>query len=287
MAKRDFKRERLALDGLVWSTGVLVVAGVLSLFAGVFEEAGPALQSACIVGFTGMALCSLFVAQAAAACAQILSGEEHAASRGWAFFCAVVTGLVSVAGVYLGDSILRGGHPELPPLPAMIAGAFCLAFVKPTMSFVITACETKLGLEERAHDALLEERDRRIRELEAELRKTRSQPEKPFAANDEELPQPAPRRASPANARHIARAVRSARMSASTKAAVEERRPADRAPPLSEEAVAEILAKMADAGIKGELISLNAVRKFAEVPYSRIERSPGRHLIEAAAKKAA
>lgn len=163
MKARDFRLAKLALWGLVLCTGALAVLGVLSLFGDVF-------RGACIIAFAGIAGFSLCVSQAAAACAQVLDGDKFKHARAWAYAVAVVTGLVSVAGVYLGDAILRGHPPAMPPVWMMVAGGFVLGAVKPAMSFVIAACETKeLGRVDSSED-LIRVKDQRIAELERLLR---------------------------------------------------------------------------------------------------------------------
>lgn len=288
MDKRDFWLAKLSVGGLLISTAVLVVAGVLSLFGQIIGDWAPVLKAACILGFAGIAGFALAVAQAAASCAQVLDGEEFTGARRVAYLCAAITGAVSLAGVYLGDAVLNGHPVTLPPLEVMLFAGFLLAFIKPAMTFVITACETKERGRLDAGDAVIAAKDARIVELERQLREVRAAnptpAEKPAETNPQPVSQPRPVRAQQRAARELAKELRSGSMKTRQAAPQANERPVrERAPPLTEQEVRDVLAKMTAAGIKGEVISLNAVRKFAGVPYSRVERSPGRHLIEAAA----
>lgn len=195
-----FRFAKAALWGLVLCTGALAVLGVLSLF-GDPAEPTDAWRGPIIAAFAGMVFCSLCVSQVAAACAQQLTGETPWA-RGLAYGCAAVTGLASVAGVFLGDAVLRGDHPELPPLAFMIAGAFVLSFVKQAMSFVITACEGDAKAAAAAQDHVLAAKDARIAQLERELAQVKK------ASQDKPVsPVSPPRRASGHAARSVARAM--------------------------------------------------------------------------------
>ena len=278
MDARDFTLEKAAVLGLLLCTGALAVAGVLSLFGTVVLGAAPILKTVCIFAMAGMAGFSLFVAQSAASCAQLLDGDDVKHARFIAYFCEIVTGLVSVAGVYLGDAILRGHHAEPPPLEAMLVGGFLLAFIKPAMSYVITACETHQGAKLSGVDAMLAVKDRRIAELEAELRKARSPAENPLPANDQ-APAAKPPRATPAQCRSVAKALRNAEQKARNPAPVEGRERPERRPPLTE---AELRKAIAEMVTMGKVIDIAKVAKHCGIPYSRVERSPGRHLIDAA-----
>lgn len=195
---RSFTLSKLALWGLVLCTGALAVLGVLSLFGDAFRD----FVIAAFAGMTGFALC---VSQAAAACAQQL-GRDTPWARGLAYLCAGVTGLVSVAGVYLGDAVLRGDHPELPPVWMMIVGGFAVGFVKPAMSFVIAACEGKERSQARSDDHVLAAKDQRIAELERELAAAKKTSQaKPMAS-----PQRKPLKASGHAARTLANEIRKA-----------------------------------------------------------------------------
>lgn len=164
MKARDFRLAKLALWGLVLCTGALAVIGVLSLFDG-----GASARGFIITAFAGMVFCSLCVSQVAAACAQMLDKSQPWA-RGLAFLCAAITGLASVAGVFLGDAVLRGHPPAMPPVELMVVGGFVLSFVKQAMSFVITACEGKELVRVAGADDVLRVKDDRIAELERRLR---------------------------------------------------------------------------------------------------------------------
>jgi len=170
MDKRDFMLAKISVGGLLLSTAVLVVAGVLSLFGELIGPLAPYLKGACILGFAGIAGFALAVAQAAASCAQVLDGDKYAGARGVAYVCAAITGAVSLAGVYLGDAVLNGHPVTLPPLEVMLCAGFLLAFIKPAMTFVITACETKERGRIDATDAIVQAKDARIATLERELR---------------------------------------------------------------------------------------------------------------------
>lgn len=291
MDKRDFMLAKISVGGLLLSTAVLVVAGVLSLFGELIGPLAPFLKGACILGFAGIAGFALAVAQAAASCAQVLDGDEYAGARGAAYICAAITGAVSLAGVYLGDAVLNGHPVTLPPLEVMLFAGFLLAFIKPAMTFVITACETKERGRVEAGDALLALRDARIVELERQLREARAAiptpAEKPAETNPQPISQPRPVRAQRRAAQQFAKELRRGSMKTKQGAPqANERAVRERAPPLSEADIREIVAAMTK---QGEVINLSSVRRAAsakfgtEVPYSRVERSPGRHLIEAAA----
>lgn len=166
MKERDFTLAKASVWGVLIGTFILVVAGVLSLFRDVIPEAAPLLKGACILGFAIIAGFALAVAQSAAACAAFLPKG----SRGLAYACAGITGLVSIAGVYLGDSILSDQPASMPPLWAMLIGALALAFIKPAMANVIAACEVHQGLASASFDAVIGAKDARIATLERELR---------------------------------------------------------------------------------------------------------------------
>lgn len=288
MEPRTFNRERFAVVALIVSTAVLCVVGSLSQFLALPADVKAAGDVILVLAFAALCGFSLWVANVAAACAQILA--EHRSKKPWAFGIALVTaaltGLVSVIGVDLAWMTLVGEQQAYPDTKYVVAAGFALAFVKVAMGFVIEACERVTNVEAQSHDALLESRERRIRELEAELRKVTSQLEKPSAANDQA---PAKPRASQGATRAVVRELRDAPMSRREKAPTKVREIAERGPPLTEAEVRDVLAKMADEGVidrlkaEGKVVSINQVRKFANVPYSRVERSPGRHLIEAAA----
>lgn len=170
MDKRDFWLAKLSVGGLLISTAVLVVAGVLSLFGQIIGDWAPILKASCILGFAGIAGFALWVAQSAASCAQVLDGEEYTGARRTAYFCAGITGAVSLAGVYLGDAVLNGHPVTLPPIETMLVAGFFLAYIKPAMTFVITACESKERGRVDATDAIVQAKDARIATLERELR---------------------------------------------------------------------------------------------------------------------
>lgn len=195
METRDFNLAKLAVGGLLYSTGALVFAGVMSLFG----DMAPAqvlgtLKGACILAFGLIAVFALAVCQAAASCFVLLSNKENRPARVAAGLVSFVTGLVSVAGVYLGDAVLNGHPVSLPPLEAMLAGGLALAFVKPTMSGVITACEQKERADSVAYDVVLTAKDKRIADLERELEAARAalaQTSVPALANKDGTPAPA------------------------------------------------------------------------------------------------
>jgi hypothetical protein len=190
-----FRLAKAALWGLVFCTGALAVLGVLSLFG------GEVARAPIIVAFAGMVFCSLCISQVAAACAQHLDNRTPVA-RVLAYLCAGVCGLASVAGVFLGDAVLRGDHPEMPPVWMMVVGAFVLSFVKQAMSFVIAACEGKERDRAVGADAVLRAKDERIAQLERELALAKK------ASQDKPVSQrPAKHRASGHAARSFARAV--------------------------------------------------------------------------------
>lgn len=191
-----FRFAKAALWGLVICTGALAVLGVLSLF-------GDGARGPIIAAFAGMVFCSLCVSQVAAACAQQLTAKTPVA-RFLAYLCAAVTGLASVAGVFLGDAVLRGDHPQLPPVAFMIAGGFVLSFVKQAMSFVIAACERQARAEAKSDDNVIQVKDARIAELERELAQAKK------ASQDKPVAQaPVNRRATRHAARSLARAIAS------------------------------------------------------------------------------
>lgn len=207
MKEREFKFEKLAVSGLTWSTGALVVAGILSLLSrplggepALWPEASPTLTVICVVAFAGMGGFSLLVSQAAAGCAQLLKGDKLRAERLTAWFCAGVTALTSVAGVYLADSVL-GGHPiQLPPLPAMLVGAGLLGFIKPAMRFVLEACGGVDRDAVRGADVVLAAKDQRIADLERQVAQLEREAKKPLQDKA-----PAPSRVSASQARKLAR----------------------------------------------------------------------------------
>lgn len=57
-----------------------------------------------------------------------------------------------------------------------------------------------------------------------------------------------------------------------------QQRVAHRAPPLSEEALRQVISEMTQ---EGEVVSMRKIAKRLNVPVSRVERSPGRHLLAA------
>ncbi len=273
MEKRDFTLAKLALWGLVLCTGALAVFGVLSLFGDVFPAVTPWLMSACILAFAGMAFSALCVSQAAAACAQVLDGAKFRHARTVAWGCAVVTGLVSVAGVYLGDAVLRGHPPSMPPIWAMVTGGFVLCFIKPAMSFVITACESKECGRLDATAALIAVKDARIAELEQALR----QAQKPNQAKAE-TPAPVRGRASAHQARTLARELSSqAPVGPSARhepMAIERPAPEPRDVSLDEiEAACRAIIERRDEEDQPLVPSLRLVAIQLNVPKSRIDKA--------------
>lgn len=193
-----FRWAKAVLWGLVICTGALAVLGVLSLFDGAVAR-GPI-----IVAFAGMVFCSLCISQVAAACAQHLDCRTPVA-RVLAYVCAGVCGLASVAGVFLGDAVLRGDHPAMPPVQMMILGGFVLSFVKQAMSFVIAACEGKERDRATGADAVIRAKDERIAQLERALADAKK------TSQDKPVAQPKPsRKVTGHAARQFARAVRDA-----------------------------------------------------------------------------
>lgn len=290
MEPRDFKRERFPVNALIAASAVLCVVGALSQFLELDPAIDAMVEVILVAAFAALCGFSLWVANVAAACAQILA--EHRKAKPFAFGIALVTagltGLVSVIGVDLAWMSLIGEQQAYPDSGYIIAAGFALAFVKVAMGFVIEACKLVSNADARSQDVLLETKDRRIRELETELRAALSQIEKLRPANDQAPAKGATARATASSSRATANALRDAPMTRVEKAPTEVREIVERGP-LSEDAIRDILARMAAEGVidrlkaEGKLVSLNQVRKFAEVPYSRVERSPGRHLIEALA----
>lgn len=277
---RTFDRERFAVGALIVSTAVLCVVGALSQFLTFSPEVEAAASFVLVTAFAALCGFSLWVANVAAACAQILA--DHRKQKPWAFaialFTAGLTGLVSVIGVELAWMTLTGQQQAYPDSSYVVAAGFALGFVKVAMGFVIEACEKVTSAEERSHDALVDTLRAQVRTLEAEVRKLASQAEKPFAANDVEAAPQTPRRASPSQSRAVSKALRDATLKTDNRPQREVREGVERAPPLTEEAIRETIAEMT-AG--GEVINFSTVAKKRGVPYSRVERSPGRHLIEA------
>jgi hypothetical protein len=161
--RRTFRLSKLSVFGLLGSTGVLVVAGFLSLF----DPTNPYLVGACVVGFTAIGFFSLCVSMAASSCAQVLwRSPDHAKLRWIAIACACVCGLASLAGVYLGDAVVARHPVHMPPTIFMLAVGFLLTFIKPAMSFVIGACEEIERGAAEAADTVLQAKDARIGQLE-------------------------------------------------------------------------------------------------------------------------
>lgn len=165
---RSFKWSRFAVLSLIASTAVLAVIGSVSQFLPLPEEAGVAIEWVLVLAFGALCGFSLWVANASAACAQILA--DHRERKPWAFGIAIVTagltGLVSVIGVDLGWLTLTGQQQELPDSKVMIGVGFALAFVKVAMGFVIEACETIERDRAKAEEIRQEERhDRRTIKL--------------------------------------------------------------------------------------------------------------------------
>lgn len=197
-----FGLAKAVLWGLVGCTGALAVLGVLSLFDGDVAR-GPI-----IVAFAGMVFCSLCISQVAAACAQHLDHRTPVA-RVLAYVCAGVCGLASVAGVFLGDAVLRGDHPAMPPVWMMVLGGFVLSFVKQAMSFVIAACEGKERDRATGADAVIRAKDERIAQLERALDRALADAKK--ASQDKPVAQPKQsRKVTGHAARQFARAVHDA-----------------------------------------------------------------------------
>jgi len=277
MEARDFKFAKFAVWGLLICTGVLTFAGVMSLFGDMFEGTAGPIKTVCILAFGGIAVFALAVCQAAAACAIYL---KPGAARNVAWVIAIVTALVSVAGVYLGDAVLNNHPASLPPIEAMICGAVALAMTKPAMSAIIMSCEMQAGVEAEARDALLTAKDERIAALERELQAARSElariavrplenkaettltPPRGTARRDDHRPRPA--------------------MS---------RRGVPSLPLTEEELLLAVNTIVERDGAK--VVSLATVAREAErlfdrtVPKKRVEEHPKRHEIFAAVKAAA
>lgn len=297
MATRTFKRERLAVDALIGATAVLCVAGVAVQFMPLPEDSAARVRAAltlvCTVAFAGVAGFSLWVANGAAACAQILAKHHGVEARqSFAFWialtCAAATGLVSVVGVHLGWMILIDERQALPPIVAIDAAGFALAFVKVAMGFVIEACERIADAEAQQHDALLDMRARRIAELETEVRRLKER--QPEAANDA-APQPKSKRASSAAARQMARALESSPQAGAARTPQPIEKVVAAPLPLSEEELRQAVDSLVQReGAK--VVSLRSVAREAsnmlgrKVPPTQVERHPKRREIVDAAKAA-
>lgn len=261
-----FGLAKAVLWGLVVCTGSLAVLGVLSLFDNDVAR-GPI-----IVAFAGMVFCSLCISQVAAACAQHLDRRTPIA-RVLAYLCAGVCGLASVAGVFLGDAVLRGDHPAMPPVWLMVLGGFVLSFVKQAMSFVIAACESKQRLDARSDDHVLAAKDQRIAELEREVAALK----KPSQAKPLAPPKQKPAKVSGHAARSFARAVEKAEPQAASGriAEVEQEQldPYVRDVTLEEiQAACRIIAERRDDDGIPVRPSLRLVASQLTVPRSRIDK---------------
>lgn len=296
MAEGDFKREQLAVDGLTLATGVLVVFGILAMFAA--EPDTPladAMFVICLIAFATLAGLSLWVSQAAAACAQILDDAPWARGTAWA--CAAFTGVVSMVGPHLAFAVLTDQPEQLPPMWAVdIAGAL-LAGVKPAMAFVIRACRSKAQREEQARADRQAETNRRL-DLEAAARRGAGQ-EKPPHDNALE-PSPAParsgRRARPDQARRMAREMAGQQIEAATRrgapAPVEQAGPVARDVSIEEiQAACRRIIAAAEPGGEAKEPSLRLVASNLNVPRSRIDKALMQantklHLVAAQARQA-
>lgn len=169
---RNFNRERLAVSALIAATAVLCVGGSLSQFLPLPDAVRGGVEVVLVIAFAALCGFSLWVANVAAACAQVLA--DRRGTKPWAFaialFTAALTGLVSVIGVDLAWMTLTGEQQAYPATGWIIAAGFALGFVKVAMGFVLEACEQIASREARAEDALVLELRRQVRELEAEVR---------------------------------------------------------------------------------------------------------------------
>jgi hypothetical protein len=278
MEARDFKFAKRSVTGLTIATGAMAFAGVLSLFGEMFAAAAPVLRAVCIFAFAFIAVFALCVSQAASSCAMLLKGDEHRAVRYTAWVIAFMTALVSVGGGYLAEGVLKGHPPSLPPLLAMIAGSLALAFVKPAMAGIITACEELQRVVEKARDVLLETKEARITELERQLREA-------LRARPADAVLPMENKGGTVSAPHA----RPMRARAETPPAIE-RKIVPTLPVTEEELRRAVDSLIAREGTK--VISIESVRREAqtllgrEVSKKRIENHPLRREIVDARKTA-
>jgi len=140
-AVRTFFWSRFVVLGLLASTAALAVVGVCAAYLDLPADAGDAVRRICVIAFAAVAGFALTVAQSAAALLPTLKGKPDRAAGFWiAVFCAVLCGLVSLVGVWLGHGVLTG-HVKQIAEGLIIAGGLGLTFVKPAMSYVIAECE--------------------------------------------------------------------------------------------------------------------------------------------------
>ncbi len=102
---------------------------------------------------------------------------------------------------------------------------------------------------------------------------------KPFPEASDRPSQNGPSAASRNAGKALARELRNSSPRSRERAPMTNQRPIrERAPPLSEAEIREAIAEMTRTG---EVINFSTISKKKGVPYSRVERSPGRHLIAA------
>lgn len=215
MKERSFIWSRVFLIGLVVSTAVLTVAGVLATyFVALLPDGWEAtLTLICAAAFAGIAGFAMATSQMAAAMAQTLKGRAGQRVAFWmAVGCAVATGLISVGGVHLGAGVLG-----LDPLWLDIAGG-ALVIVKPSMAFITQACRDAVAADAAAAEAAEHALDRAASERSANadrevlLARLKQQPSGegalPAPANDERpaLPTPTRRARRPKRRNRTARA---------------------------------------------------------------------------------
>jgi len=189
--ERSFFWSRVFVGGLVVCCAVLAVGGFLATFAILPAPWPSALRWLCVLAFAGVAGFSLGVAQMATAMAQALQGRpEHLIAFRLAIACAVLCGLVSLAGVHLGWCLISGRRDGLPEWWVVdIAGAL-LGAVKPAMTFVIEACRSASRADVAAAKAAADALDRAAAERaadadrQASLRRAELAARAPAAAAD-------------------------------------------------------------------------------------------------------
>jgi len=125
--------------GLLGATAALAVAGIAARFLPLDAADAKALEGFCVLALAGVAGFSLAVANSAATAISALAGKGKPIALGLAVIVAIITGLVSLAGVHLAWAVLTGQPDALPSWDAVHAAGFALAFVKPAQSFVIGA----------------------------------------------------------------------------------------------------------------------------------------------------
>ncbi len=119
----------------------MAVVGILTMFNALPDDLVPFMRFVLIVAAAGVAAFALITAQMATAMAQVLLGsDEHRLALKLSIACALLCGLVSLAGVHLGWAVLSNHPEDLPPWWAVDLGGLGLMFVKPAQAFVIEAC---------------------------------------------------------------------------------------------------------------------------------------------------